>query len=334
MNLIFCLSYLNVPQVLTILDRIGTAKSLIVVHNEKVEAFFSRYLPEVEILNVHSPTPFVSKRILSRILTILYLKYNLKKKLNSYKFDSVYFGFKSWCYFETWIVQFLSDKATIYYYNSVPLGNNSRILTFKDRLNSSILKWLYGDHFIYENTTGKAIFSLSNYFLEKNKIQLVEIERTSKLGLKVLTKSRVKPGEVLILLGATSKAGLIDQKEYQEILDDLFKKLNSFSISIKEHPRFTGLVQLPNDLEYIDPLIPANVFLDYFNIIIGFETGALYEAAQLGKKSISFLAFLPESKERSFYVEYLKDNLLDNAHIAFPETWDDFSNEISKHISS
>ena len=191
-----------------------------------------------------------------------------------------------------------------------------------------MLKWLYGNHFVYENTTGKTIFSLSGEFLEKNNIQLVEIERTSELGLKVLTKSGVKPGEVLILLGATSKAGLIGQKEYQEILDDLFKKLNSFSVSIKEHPRFTGLVQLPKNLEYIDPLIPANVFLDYFNIVIGFETGALYEAAQLGKKSISFLAFLPKSKERTFYIQYLKEHLLENAQIAFPESWQDFHREL------
>ena len=85
------------------------------------------------------------------------------------------------------------------------------------------------------------------------------------------------------------------------------------------HPRYENLYSEEQKLDTIPSCLPGNLIFDQFDIIIGYCSAILFEAANKGKKVYSTLKYFNPLtvKTQNQYIEYLTSNLTATSEINY-----------------
>ncbi|MDC0156961.1 hypothetical protein OAK38_04295 [Verrucomicrobia bacterium] len=170
---------------------------------------------------------------------------------------------------------------------------------------------------------GYSLIAIDKRFLEKvrardylHEIDHCNIKRFLSRKFDYLQKVRV-----MILNGGMYN---VEEDEYARIMKSvsiaLFTKYEAFEICLKDHPNFPVV-----ELEAFDKCLkvpihlPASLLCYHCDIVIGYSSATLYEAANMDKKSISLVKLVPTTKPSQVkeIMDYLEEHV-ENGVIEYP----------------
>ena len=330
MKIIFCLSYLSVPTTISIIES-SDDDFLIVTSNKTLVTFFKRLYPSEKIFLLQ-PIPLLSKFPVKTIRNLYFIykyKKEVLKKFEHYQDAKVFFFSVAFCELESCIVKMLSENNVIYYKPAASI----RHLTADESIQAKIGKWLrrliYSVDFIPLLGSNLRYYGLNDTFLRETRAVDFNIDvDVGSTSLKIIDSlEEIKSSKVLILCGETVGKS-VEVSEYisqmDTIITSLVEKFGHESLAIKAHPRFPQYYSKEDTLKKIPSNIPANLIIGYFDIIIGYSSATLTEAAKMGKKCISLLKMMQpiDINVRDHFIEYLNNNSEHSVH--YPKNVTDF----------
>jgi hypothetical protein len=174
----------------------------------------------------------------------------------------------------------------------------------------------------------------SNYFLRRLRISEITIPiKRSIIKQTMAAKFRFSGRKCLLLTGNYIEDNLVSESEYISRNDLLLKRIGVDNFAVKVHPRFNYLYSLEKNCEIIPYYVPANLLIHLFDCIVGYTTSVLFEAANMGIKSISLLHFFsPTSVQRQkIFRKYLDENLLSGCQIYYPTQVEEICHLLKKN---
>jgi len=185
---------------------------------------------------------------------------------------------------------------------------------------------LYGIKFDVIFNGNKFITAIPENFREKIKSTAVKTKVDNKIVSKVISeKFNLYNKKLLYLTGAVVEDDFIEELEFIDKNDKFLTLIeNEYGkkvISLKMHPRFSKFYSKENEFDNINKNIPANLIINSYKIIIGYDSSTLFETANNNVLSVSLLNyFTPTSnKTKKTFIKYLNDNLKPGKKIYFPE---------------
>ncbi|GAA5521905.1 hypothetical protein LQ318_09145 [Aliifodinibius salicampi] len=334
MKIFFCLSYLNIPTTISLIEE-GEEDFRVFTSNKKIEFFFSELYESNKICYFSKPPLPFSARGLISILRLFVKKKIIQSELKKYRHCKVYIFFVSHCFFEAWMVKKLSKYNTIYYDPAVTFKSRKYNNSWKSVLKSYLIRLLYGVSTDPIEYGKKVLYLINKKYLKNVSAQKININFKKKNVNKIINeKLKLNKADILLLIGGTIESGFVSKGNYCLEMDRLLASLNDegFSIVVKSHPRFNQLYSLEKNQKKIPNYFPANLILKNYEYVIGYSTATLFEAANSGKKSISLLKyFTPNNKKQvEDSVSYLKNNLEEGYSILFPETLSEILEMLSR----
>jgi len=317
MTVVFCLSYLNLPITLSIVDYSGD-DFLIITSSPSLYDFLSRLFPRERLIYIEPP--FLEDRSPVRMVRNLILVGRYKKKIYAMfkgfrNVDIYFFGIFS-CEFEAWLVKRLSSLNTIYYNSLVDVSNLMPARGVKALIGKCLRRMAYNMEFsaLYNGRT--IYYGVSHAFLKKVRPRPISIpideQRIEKIAAERL-ELRLEGRRILFLCGGI--AGIyVRTSEYTAKMDHLIRSMKERfgegALAIKAHPRYDEYHSEEDTLFRIPAYIPASFLVHQFDVVIGYFSSALFEAAMKGKRVISMLRLLePVNMEiRKGYIAYLNNN--------------------------
>ena len=317
MTVVFCLSYLNLPITLSIVDRCGD-DFLVVTSSPSLYKFLSCLFPCERLMYIEPP--FLEDRSPVRMVRNLIRVGQYKKKIYALfkgfrNADIYFFGIFS-CEFEAWLVKRLSSQNNIYYDSLVDVSNLMPARGLKVLIGKCLRRMAYNIEFstLYNGKT--LYYGVSDAFLNKVKPRPisapVDERRIEKIAAERL-ELRLEGRRILFLCGGI--AGIyVDMAEYTAKMDSLIRALKGRfgedALAIKAHPRYDEHHSEEDTLFRIPAYIPASLIMHQFDVVIGYFSSALFEAAMKGMQVISMLGLLePVNMEiRKGYIAYLSNN--------------------------
>ncbi len=337
MRLIFFQTYIVIPQCIELAQQ-SPDDFRIITSNRQGYNFFRQIFEPEKLIFINPPKPLFTKPKIfapARFLYNLKLKFQLKKQFKEYSNTEVYFFLVAFAPEIAYIVKQLSKKNTIYHSPSVklpasPNAENSPRHTF-NRLYLRIL-WGLQTH-LYPS--GKIdIYRYSETYFKRIKSRNFEPSINHKRLKNIMQKRlsfETKP--ILFLSGGLPDLGFVTKEEYISKTNLLLKLAGTHNIMLKTHPRFPNKYGDEKKIQEIPAFIPANLLFYFFDIVIGWHTSTIYEAANADVKAISLLNFYTPAEKgmNKKYIKYLNENLLPGKKIYFPETSEDFLELIAEH---
>lgn len=332
MNIIFCLSYLNVPNTIIIAENYSS-EFIIFTTNDKIKKLFEELYGKERVCFIELPMlnrrkPFQSYWIVQKA------KKKALHEFRHYNNCSVFIFFSGFCFFEGWIVKKLSKKNTVFHKQEVVLGLKAS--TWKGLHKFLLVYFLYGIktsfHYHYGNFLLQVV---SNSYLRKINARSVEINLDIEIAKRLINQRYLIDGtDILLLIGSTVAEGFVSEQEYIKKMDGLINRIkqSGYSICIKKHPRYDDIFSLEKEQKQISKYLPANLIYDNFANIIGYTTSTLYEAANDNHNCISLLDYfcprdMPAAKDQ---MQYLKNNLKQGHRIQFPKDLDEIISLLKK----
>lgn len=322
MKIIFCLSYLSVPTTISIIES-SDDDFLIVTSNKTLVTFFKRLYPSEKIFLL-KPPPWLSKSLAKTIRNMYFIykyKKELLKKFEQYQAAKVFFFSLAFCDLESWLVKVLSKNNVIYYKPAASIQH----LTADESVQAKIGKWLrrliYSVNFVPLSGGNQTYYAVGNSFLrEIRAIDFdVDVDCRSTAHKIIDGLEEIKSSKILILCGETVGTS-VEVSEYilqmDTLITSLVEKFGHKSLAIKAHPRFPQYYSKENTLKKIPSNIPANLILGHFDVIVGYSSATLAEAAKMGKKCISLLKMMRpiDINVRDHFIEYLNNNGVQSVH--------------------
>jgi len=332
MNIIFCLSYLSVPNTISIIEA-ANDDYLIVTSQPSIATFFHRLYSSEKIIKLDF-VPLLSKnpfQLVWNILMVVQYKKKIWLRFKGYEHVNVYSFSIAFCEFESWLIQKLSVNNNIFYKPAVNIGNLEQDSSFYAKLNVWLRQLIYSISFHPVIGPGSTYYTVSDQYLSE--IGATDFDLPANSGvLDVLDKKIMsilgdaKNARILILCGGT--VGFECEKEeyihkMDALIDFLVEKYGYESLAIKAHPRLPDYHSKENSLKKIPTDIAANLIISHFDMVIGYATATLIEAANSGIKSISLLKLIEPKVQRtqSYYINYLVRNAKEK--IYFPTMIED-----------
>lgn len=332
MKIIFCTSYLTVRETISLIDSIET--DFIIVTSQ--EPLFKFFVKIYDSSKVKCLAPLPKLRSLAPINVCRYLIeiYRFKRKHLPFFADlkncDVWFFFVAFCSNESFFIKELSRSNRIYYKPAVEITHLNKKISLKSLIGFLVIRMIYGVYLV-PKTDGKTIyFSVDSIFLRSVNALRGDIKTASNCGKEIIKKhfgKYVYNKKILLLLGGVIENNLVRLAEYERKVDELIGYLqdryNIASICIKTHPRYPKRYSLELKLDEIPCYVPANLIIQFYDIVISYESAALFETANGRKMAISLLNYFePISTEiANQYKEYLINNCTNQ--IYFPQTMDD-----------
>lgn len=255
----------------------------------------------------------------------------LKSFIDQQEVVSVTFFHAEFGNLANWLLIYLSKKGIrVNYckiYDSIPMPHVGWFdyKAFKTR----VREWLFYGYFADVIDDGTRYFpSLPDSFFSK--IGAKEITYTpNKQEINKFTKSYINrlgsTGDIMLLCGSTVHDSLVEANHYTECINEIIDRIGPERLCVKQHPRYEDLHGREHDLMEIPSYFPGNVIIDPFEIFIGHSSTLLVEAAQQGKKVISYL-FLMDCKSKdtqSNLYNFLENRLAGKGMIHYPRTIDE-----------
>jgi hypothetical protein len=179
---------------------------------------------------------------------------------------------------------------------------------------------------------------LSKEFFIKNNIPIIKWE-TIGLNDKILEKFNLPHTirDILFITDDLVRHNIVNEKEYVNKMDPLIMclldKYGQDKIGIKPHPDNPKLYGRENSISFkISQYLISEITLDCFNVVIGYGSFALAQAADAGKLTISMLDYIEpvdyETKQR--FKRYLATNC--KKMIYYPKTLEEIKDLIEAKL--
>lgn len=318
--LIFCNSFLSLPVTLQLVEE-NKAKEVIEIVSENINVinFLERYPALVKSTFLINQD---CKNKLSRILSDIKFRRCVKDRFSNYTGHKVYF-FDFWfAEHSAYLVMILSIKNSIFFAPaSVLPKKNDKIYQVKSLIYIAYYRLLFGLKLDAIEMEGSPYYLFSNDFFKKIGAINIKLEVNYKILKKYVVKEYKFDQAILFLAGGVVEGEMIDTEIYVKYIGIILTKIGLENIVIKNHPDFNAEYGLEASVKRIPSFVPANLLIDQFDCVIGFNSATLFEAANSGKTSISLMYLIPtinvDKVER--YKEYLNANLLCDKKILFPQ---------------
>lgn len=343
-NIIFCLSYLNIPITIKLIEKFGIDKCIIITNIESIKKFFGIFYNKKIILftkkpsnysyfyKFKNPLKYFYKLFFSFYYIIKYSK--LFSKLANKK---IYFFLTTFGRFESFLINILSRNNKIYYKEATKLNHLERDTKIRSKLNEKTIKLVFGVEVDALKKGNETIYKISNEFLTKiNSRKLNICYDINNIGEKVIKKFRLGRKKILFLAGNTVKSNFVNENEYVSKTDKLLKylvgKYGKNEIAIKLHPRFNDKYSFEKTLYEIPKHIPVNLIYSNLNLIIGYASSVLFEAANNGSITISTIDYYQpkNTQTKTYYKKYLENNLKEEAKINYFKNLNELEDNLSE----
>jgi hypothetical protein len=254
-----------------------------------------------------------------------------RNKFNSIEGCNVYFFFVAYGIIESYAIKILSRKNKIFYKKSVDTSHFKKTNSIKSKLWKLYLGFMLGIQFNPRLIDDNLVFAVSDEFLSQLNVQdIVLLDNIEHVKKRIIDQYHLSNKRVLFTVGGVVEDNLVKKEEYVHKNDILIRYLSDKygrdQIALKMHPRYTHLFSDEVKFNTIPNYIPGNLIIDNFEIIIGYSSAILFEAANLGKKVYSTLKYFEPNnyKTQNQYVEYLSSNLEKKSTIKFFKELDIF----------
>jgi hypothetical protein len=327
MNIIFCLSHFSVQQTIKIVKE-SDDDFLVITGRESIRNFLTRLFPKEKIIQIQLPV--LSKKphklFQSAVILTLY-KYNLWKSFRGFQNSNVYFFHVSFGELYSWLIKKLSIKNNVYYKPTVSLDNLNVDVSFHAKVGVWVRKLMYSvDVKPLYSERDIIYFSVSESYLKKIGANDIQFSSKDTYSSEILESLGIEGCKILILCG-----GLVGEycteNDYihnmDMIIEYLVKKYGHDAIVIKAHPQFPEYYSKENTLRKVPIDIPADMLVGMFEIVIGYCSATIIDAANSGVKSISLLRLIQPVNEgiKLEMIGYLDQNSHNIIH--YPESVDE-----------
>ena len=331
-NIILCTSSLSIPFTLSLIKKFKDT-STIITQSKEIFKFFTKFYPKLDIIFIEQLKSLINKNLLIMIKNNYY-NYLLKKKVNfffnKYSNCNVYANIRAFSPLSAYTLLVLSQKNKIHHQKLVKLSWIKIKPNFKFKILEIYNKLIFGlDCHTILNEDNEKILVYSDKFFKKinakNINYKIEANSIKKFSEKNFNISNTKI--LLLCSGNLLKRGLIEKKLFNEFMKKWSFESNFKKISLKRKNYKEIKCYPEKNLNEVPSFIPANLLIYKFKVVIGFNSAALFEAANKSCKSISLLYILSNDIETiNYYKNYFKINLKRNKKVLYPKTFKQFIN--------
>ncbi|MCF7804205.1 MAG: hypothetical protein K9N46_07950 [Candidatus Marinimicrobia bacterium] len=330
-NIIFCLSYLNIPITLQLIENYGADRSLVITNNDSLFEFFSYLYGEQILFSTEKPSKYaefynqinpIKGSLYFLISWVNRIKY--KKIFLSISDKDVYFFIKGYAIFEAFIVKLLSKNNEIFYKRSVDLSQLKGYETVLVKIQKKLIKAFYGVEVDVLNNADRPLFALSNEFLNNIKVNFFELpDNIQRVKKPIIDKFDIGKYKGVLLSGNTVDENFVQKNDFvknnDKLIKYMMKKFGKNNLALKLHPRYNTKYSKEHQLPEINKVIPVSLIADSFDFIIGYASAALFETANNGGLSISTLEYFEpiSTNMKNKYIDYLHNNLIKGNNIYY-----------------
>jgi hypothetical protein len=340
-NILFCLSNLSLPYVITLINDKKMNKFLIITSNKQIYKFLTKIYLKKNVEYV-APFSFIPKRGIRLFLLPLYIikiyirKYSVWKKYKKYKNQNVYFFFNTAAFSSAWLIYKLSKSNSIFYKEDIDLSSypikKKKLL---EKLSIVFIKYLYNQEVCPINQgAGIVSYKIDNQFLDKIRANTIDIKLDYMKITEWVGSSIILPKGDVLMLTEYMEERCVSLTDHIKISDELISMLNSINLEthIKSHPRSDKKYSLEKTLIEVPKYIPASFLLNY-SVFISYMSSALVEAANQNIISISLVNIMPlsDSNRQSQIKVFLRKNLNSEKVIHFPNNLQELKSIIQRH---
>jgi hypothetical protein len=312
LKILFCLSNLFIPAVLSLIKNSKPGEVIIYTHQESIKQFFDNV--ELCRVDVYLRPDFAIRKNIGAIIKYFSRRSELEKFIIAMNPSEIYFFHCSFGGLENWLIRRISKNRKVIIFHS-PIFNE---LPFKTRYSVSSLKLILSHLVLYQTrivplwTGDTFIPRISSSFFKNVRAQETKIKIDQWFIKSIVEKELIATDtEIVLLTGGAADLGHVEEAEYIEKINSLIECIGADNISVKQHPRFKETFGLEKGLSAVPNYIPANVLFSKFKIFIGYSTSTLTEAANNGLIAISLLDFFDATNQgrRQDFKNYLDQNL-------------------------
>jgi hypothetical protein len=338
-KIFFCPSWVQIEEIINLT---ATSKKIFifVVENKDLYFFFKKFYLSSKIIFLKSPRSIFTINPI-KFINNFYLNYLEKRKIkfifNKYTHTKVY------CSDSFNLVQMAYAAKVLSFTNQLYLYSN------KINLKKFLKKKIDLKMFLY-NIYIKVLYGISCYSVAdpNNKLYSVYSDKYYKFISAIKIKN---PVNILLLkkfvkkkLNLNNKIKILLLSSFEAIADDLLDEskfkiwMNEF-VKIVDPKKIIFKRKFINEKKYFTEklfseapsYLPASLLLYKVDIIVGYNSSTLFQAANAGCKVISLLDLLKKKEFNPnliYYKRYLTDNLIGSKKILFPQTIKEFKKMI------
>lgn len=333
------MSYLEIYQTIQ-LTALSGRDYRVYVPNRELHELFELVLKKENVFMINLPTLQLSSNPATMIINMIRLrrkKNELIKVFNMLEGHDVYFFAVAYCDYLFWLIKYLSKNNTIHYDPAVTISNLGHGRGIKNNFRRYILRWNTGINFIVYNNEGKIYYSIEGDYLKDIKAIVSKIHVDRDKVNNLITKKTgwaLRSGHVMLCAGGVIESGYVYADEYiskiDALIDVLFQLFPQKEVALKMHPRFSELRSREKELLELPKYLPASYYFPFYNTIISYSSTTIFEAANIGQKSISLLDYLsPRNiKQKEIIRKCLQNNT--KGKIYFPKTIEEIKNILVK----
>jgi hypothetical protein len=330
MKIAFCLSYLEIPGTMAVIAG-ASGDFKVLVSTQNIYKIMTLLYPadKVELLPEHIPilskSPF---KILSNISRISAVKRETWERYKDISNGEAYFFSVACCEFEAWLALKLGEKNRLFFKPIVDITHLKPRYTLYSLIFVFLNKIAYGVSMEPLWNGSRYYYAVAANFQGHNILGQDSLPMDESAMREAISKHlNLKNKQVLLLVGGTVEDGAVSEADYTAKMDQLIGALvNRYGldkISIKVHPRYNMRYSREKEITEIPSYIPANMIYAFYDLIITYNSAALFEAANINKTAISLLKYMParNSQVKEKHISYLNGNA--RHPINYPETLKD-----------
>lgn len=254
------------------------------------------------------------------------IKKAMLKQLSQYSIEDITFYHTEFGEYANWLISHYAKKIKVFFqppYQPWNIKPSYDYLSLKIKL-ATYLTFGYNPDILLVGT--KRYISMSKSFYKKYNVEHVDYRVNKKL-ISSFVKGKFSFGAIngIVWLDGAIEAGGIDPIGYEELSNEIIRKIGKERIYSKCHPRFNDLYGLEKVIKEIPSYIPISLLLDCFSCFIGYWSTGLVEAANAGKKAISTIYIMPQTQPGRIETEkqVLNEKLEGKGEIFYPKTIDE-----------
>jgi len=317
-KIIFCLSNLNIPSTISL----ATNEFEIFTQSKDIYNFLKLMYPD-KYLKYIEESDIADKSLIYKGCLFFKSKFNLRKKFEKYKNCDVYFFLVSYAHEMAYAIRILSKKNQIYHQPAVRLPQLE--VCQKSFLWRFFLKLFYGLDIDSFKIGDRLIYLYSPSFFQKinAKPAYISIDASS---ISAQTSKVLNNYSEKIVFFMTDRLDEKFIKELYKILNLILNSVGPNHIAIKY--RNSLQEEFKFDLIYrtLPNFFPGNIMIANFSIVVAIDSAILFEAANMGIKSISLINLFSTLSNtiKTDFISYAQSNLNHNATIYYPYTVEEF----------
>jgi len=316
LNIIFIGSYLNIPCVIDVIER-EKGDFRILSTDVQVLNVFAEFYGENKVYKI--PQIFESfgnfRKIITDSIRTFGYKEKLLKDIKALKPKQVFFFFLGWNGLSSWLLKRLSTTCSLYYRPKVNIELLESDFAIKAQIKSVIASMVCGIRLRSGKFYGYSLIAIDDRFLKQLKVNRYEFDVDHNNIKKFLSErfSYLSKVKVIILNGGMYNVSEVSYTDSMKLVwSKLIEKYESSEICIKDHPNFP-IIELAflRECVAVPPQFPASLLCYNCEVVISYSSATLYEAANLGIKSISLVNLIPTTKPQQIkqVIDYLEEHL-------------------------